>query len=169
MRRFLLALLILTGPALLRAADAPIEAALVVGTFQPGQNASDPQPQKSEYLETTQGGVLIAGDNAGLYLFTKVIKRPLQHFHVVVEFQNPSGGAPIRNEVLFKNTATELHFSTPGYLKDLKNYGEYEVTVRIYISKESKKPVDTLKQTIRSYVDTHGAKAKLFSKLKEQK
>jgi hypothetical protein len=142
------------------------EPALVIGTYQKGNNLTEPRPKKSEYLETLHGGIVVVGDNAGYYLFTNVIKKPARDLYVTVEYENPSGGKPFKNDMEFKTTAEELRFSAPEFVKGLKSYSDYELTVKIFESKEAKEPIDTLKQTIRSYVDTRGPNVKMFNRLK---
>jgi hypothetical protein len=142
--------------------------ALVIGTYQKGNNVTEPRPKKSEYFETLHGGIVVVGDNAGYYLFAKVIKKPAKDLYAVVEYENPSGGKPFTNDMEFKTTAEELHFSAPEFVKGLKSYSDYEITVRVFESKEAKEPIDVLKQAIRCYVDTRGAKAKMFNRLKEK-
>lgn len=57
---------------------------------------------------------------------------------------------------------------SPEFVKGLKSYADYEITVKIFDSRGAKEPIDMLKQTIRCYVDTRGAKAKMFGRLKEK-
>lgn len=139
--------------------------ALVIGTYQTGSNVTEPRPKKSAYLETLHGGIVVVGDSAGYYLFTKVIRKPEKDLYVVVDYENPSGGKPFTNDMEFKTTAEELHFSAPEFVKGLESYSDYDITVRVFESKEAKEPIDMLKQTIRSYVDTRGPKAKMFRRL----
>lgn len=141
------------------------ETILVVGTYQKGNNVTEPRPKSSEYLETLHGGIVVVGNGAGFYLFAKVIRIPTKSLYVVVEYENPEG-KPLTNEMNFAPSAKELHFSAPEFVRGLKNYSDYEITVRIFESKESKEPIDVLKQTVRSYVDTRGPKVQLFSKIK---
>lgn len=143
------------------------EPTFVFGTFQKGSNVTEPKPQKSKYLETVRGGIVVVDDNAAFYLFTKVILQPDKELYVTVEYENPLGGAPFTNDMIFKPDAEALQFSAPDFVRGLKNYADYEITVRIFESKESSSPIDTLKQKVRSYVDTRGDKAKLFKRLKK--
>ena len=148
--------------------QAAAQPKLVIGTYQKGNNLTEPRPKKSEYLETMHGGIVLIGDQAGFYLLTKVIKHPDREFYVRVEYEDPAGGEPLMNDMRFVPTAEELHFSAPHGVKGLKSYGDYQIVVKVFDSKGSKEPLDILKQTIRSYVDTRGTKPKLFSRLKEK-
>ena len=161
-------LIFLVSILLATVAAQAAQPALVVGTYQKGNNVTEPRPKKSEYFETLHGGIVVVGDNAGYYLFTKVIKKPSKDLYIVVTYENPSGGKPFMNDMEFKTTAEELHFSAPEFVKGLKSYSDYEITVRVFESKEAKEPIDMLKQKIRCYVDTRGPKAKMFSRLKEK-
>lgn len=127
---------------------------LIMGTHQRGSDLTEPMPRKSEYLETLHGGIVVIGNAAGFYLNTKVIKKPAKELYVVVEYENPNGGKPFVNDMRFKPTNEELHFSSPDFVRGLKRYSNYTITVRIFESKGAAKPLDTLKQTIRCYVDT---------------
>jgi hypothetical protein len=144
------------------------EPKLVIGTYQKGNDVTEPKPQKSQYLETKHGGIVVVGDKAGYYLFTKVIRNPEKELYVTVEYENPRGGTPLTNDMPFKPDAEALHFSAPDFIQGLKSYGTYEITVRIFDSKESTTPIDTLTQKVRSYVDTQGAKTKLLKRLKQK-
>ena len=68
--------------------------------------------------------------------------------------------------MVFRRDLKELHFSAPEFVKNLTNYSDYTITVKIFESRDAREPIDTLKQTIRCYVDTRGAKVQVFKKLK---
>jgi hypothetical protein len=156
------------GVLLASVATVAAQPVLVIGTYQKGNNVTEPRPKKSEYFETLHGGILVVGDDAGYYLFTKVIKKPVRDLYIVVEYENPSGGKPFTNDMDFKTTAEELHFSSPEFVKGLKSYSDYDVTVRVFESRVTNVPIDMLKQTIRCYVDTRGPRVKMFKRLKEK-
>jgi hypothetical protein len=139
-----------------------------MGTYQKGSNVTEPRPKRSAYLETLHGGVVVMPEGAGYYLFTRVIKKPEKELYVTVEYEDPMGGKPFVNDMAFVPTAEELHFSAPEFIRGLKGYGDYEVVVRVFESKSATQPIDTLRQTIRSYIDTRGAKPKMFKRLKEK-
>jgi hypothetical protein len=62
----------------------------------------------------------------------------------------------------FLPVATDLQFSSPGAVKGIKLYSDYQVIVRVFDRKGSDVPIDTLVQTVRAYVDTTGAHPKVF-------
>ncbi len=142
--------------------------ALVTGTYQKGSNNTEPRPKRSTYLETLHGGVVVMPEGAGFYLFTRVIKKPENELYVTVEYENPLGGKPFVNDMAFVPTAEALHFSAPEFIRGLKSYGDYKIVVRVFESRSATEPIDTLKQSIRSYVDTRGEKPKLFKRLKQK-
>jgi hypothetical protein len=159
---------ILCFAAVVGAASAVIaaEPLLISGTYQKGSNVTEPRPNKSEFLQTSHGGVAVIGDKAGYYLFTRVLKKPDKDLYVRVEYENPTGGPPLTNDMVFRRDLKELHFSAPEFVKDLRSYSDYRITVKIFESRDAREPIDTLRQTIRCYVDTSGAKIKLYNKLK---
>ncbi len=140
--------------------------ALVFGTYLKGNNVTEPRPKKSSYLETLHGGIVVIGNQAGFYLNTRVIKQPEKDLYIVIEYENPSGGKPFVNDMLFKTDAEELDFSSPDFVKGLRSYADYTITVRVFDSKDATVPLDTLRQKIRCYVDTRGSKLKMFKGLK---
>jgi hypothetical protein len=141
---------------------------LAFGVYEPGHNITEPRPKKSEYLETETGGVVILPGGAGLFLNTRVIKHPITELYVTVEYENPQGGAPLTNDMPFTPETKGLHFSVPSFQTGLKSYADYVITVRIWEKKGSGKPIDTLVQKVRSYVDTTGPSPLLFDKLKQK-
>jgi hypothetical protein len=150
------------------AAQVVAQPKLVIGTYQKGSNLTEPRPKKSEYLETMHGGIVLIEDVAGFYLFAKVIKHPERELYLRIEYEDPSGREPLVNDMRFMPDADELHFSAPHGVRGLKSYGDYQIVVKVFDSKDAREPLDTLKQTVRSYVDTRGEKPKLFKRLKEK-
>ena len=141
--------------------------ALVFGVYESGHNVTEPKPQSSEYLQVETGGVVVMEQGAGLFLKTRVIKKPAYEYYITVEYENPVG-APLLNDAPFKTGATNLNFSVPSVQSGLKSYADYKIVVRIWEKKDSEKPIDVLTQTVRSYVDTTGPKPLIFDKLKQK-
>ena len=138
----------------------------VMGTYQKGSNFTEPRPKKSNYLQTVHGGIVVLGSDAAFYLLTKVIKKPDKKLYVRVDYENPDGGSPLQNDMLFEPSMEWLRFSAPHFVKGLRSNSDYVITVRIFPSREAREPIDTLRQTIRSYVDTRGPKAQFYKRLK---
>lgn len=142
------------------------QAALIFGVYKPGHNVTEPKPQKSEYLETKTGGVVVLPKGAGLFLKTRVLKQPARELYITVEYENPQGGTPLMSEAAFRTGVSGLNFSVPGVQAGLKSYADYTITVRIWEAKGAAIPLDTLVQKVRSYVDTTGTEPVIFDKLK---
>lgn len=106
------------------------------------------------------------GSDAAFYLLTKVIKKPDKKLYIRVDYENPAGGSPLQNDMWFGPSAEWLRFSAPKFVKGLKSHADYVITVRIFPSRGAPEPIDTLRQTIRSYVDTRGPKAQFYKRLK---
>jgi hypothetical protein len=141
---------------------------LAFGVYEPGHNITEPKPKKSEYLETKTGGVAVLSGGAGLFLHARVIKHPVTELYVTVDYENPTGGVRLTNDMQFKPEAKELHFSVPSFQTGLRSYIDYEIIVRIRERKGAEKPIDTLVQKVRSYVDTTGPSPLMFDKLKQK-
>lgn len=141
------------------------EPALISGTYQKGSNITEPRPKKSEFLQTIHGGITVMGSEAGFYLLTQVIKKPGKRLFIMIEYEDPSGRSPAKNEMIFRPSAERLMFSSPAFVKGLRSYAHYSITVKIFESRGAQKPIDTLRQTVRCYVDTRGPKAVLSDRL----
>jgi hypothetical protein len=142
------------------------ERVMVMGTYQKGSNFTEPRPKKSEFLQTIHGGIGVIGSDAAFYLLTKVIKKPEKRLYVRVDYENPDGGSPLQNDMWFEPSFERMLFSAPHFVKGLRSYSNYVITVRIFPSRQARDPIDTLRQTIRSYVDTRGPKAQFYKRLK---
>ena len=97
---------------------------LAFGVYEKGHNITEPKPQKSEYLETKTGGVVVLSAGAGLFLETRVIKHPANELYITVEYENPLGGISLTNDMPFKPEAEELHFSVPAFQPGLRCYAD---------------------------------------------
>jgi hypothetical protein len=164
LRRFCLLVAAMYASALNTADAAHIQ--LVSGTYLPGSNVTEPAPARSRYLETLHGGILIIGEAVGFYLNTRVREAPKAPLYITVEYPDPMGGAPATNDMEFLPVATELQFSSPGAVRGIKLYADYQIIVRVFDKKGSDAPIDTLVQTVRAYVDTTGEHPKVFKKIR---
>jgi hypothetical protein len=138
----------------------------ISGTRLPGSNVTEPEPMHSRYLETVNGGLIVIGKAVGFYLNTKVREKPATPLYITIEYPNPSGGPPATNDMDFLPTATDLQFSSPGAVRGIKMYADYQIVVRIFDHKGSDLPIDTLIQTIRAYIDTTGSQPRVFGKIR---
>jgi hypothetical protein len=138
----------------------------VYGVYAKGHNITEPRPVGSRFLETLQGGVVVLGDTAGFFLTVKVKEPPSSPMYIRVEYEDPLGGAPASNDMEVRPEASELTFSSPAHVRGLKNYSDYKLTVSVYERRGDAKPVDVLRQKVRSYVDTTGSEIRIFRRLK---
>lgn len=139
--------------------------AYICGTYQKGSNITEPRPKRSQFLQTIQGGIVMMGSEAGYYLSTRVIKKPEKRLFITVEFEDPTGRSPLKNEAVFEPSLEGFLFGSPDFVKGLRLYAHYSITVKIFDSRGVQKPIDTLRQTVRCYVDTRGPKAVLSDRL----
>ena len=140
---------------------------LIHGVYQAGHNLTEPRPQRSEYLQTTGGGVAVVAKGSGLFLQTRVLKSPSRELYITVDYEGP-GLTSLSNDMIFKPDARKLTFSAPRMQSDLRGFRDYTIIVRIWNSKSDKTPIDTLVQKVRSYVDTSGPTPRVFNGMKQQ-
>ena len=127
------------------------------GVHKEGSDVTEPRPRKSKYLETVDGGVVVVDAGAGLFLDVVMAERPTQPLHMKINFENPGGGVISDETVLTPDMHdTYLSLSVPRVQSGLKSYKDYTITIQLRNSKEDSRPVDTLTQKVRSYVDTTG-------------
>jgi hypothetical protein len=137
-----------------------------LGTYQKGNNITEPRPQESKYLRTRMGGFEIIQGFAGLKLYIDVIKKPDQRLYTKAIIPNPkNSNAPfVYEHYIDPNTpSTTL---TQGPMMGLEIYQDYLVEFILYSDEARSQEVDRLSQKIRSYVDTTGDKLKLFGNMK---
>lgn len=149
-------------------APSPAEPLFVSGTHRKESHFTEPRPHRSQFLETISAGILIIGERAGFYLFARVIKSPPKELHIIAEYENPSGGPPFRNKMPFKPDTKELKFSSPDFVRGLQINVSYKITIKIFDAPDGSKPIDTLKQALRSYVDSRESTLKVYKKLQRQ-
>lgn len=142
--------------------DLPI---YVQGTYMKGSNVTEPKPQESKYLKVDNAGTVIVEAGVGFFLNVTIKKRPPTKYYITVEYPNPEDPArPLINDVPFNPLHENLVLSSPEVIKNLAGYGDYDVIIRVYKDENSMELVDTLTQTIRSYVDTREEDVRIFEK-----
>ena len=142
------------------------EPKLIAGVFSRGHNITEPKPQKSRFLETIQGGVVVLDEIAGFFLTVRVTESPGESMYIRAEYEDPLGGPSKTNDQEFNPADKGFAFSSPAHVPGLKNYQDYMVTVSVYRHKSDAEPIDVLRQKIRSYVDTTGSEIKVFSRIR---
>jgi hypothetical protein len=138
------------------------------GTYSKGHNITEPRPASSRYFETTEGGVVVIGNKAGFYLYVKMREQPPTPLYVRIEYENPEGGSPASNDTDIAPGHEGFGFSSPHFVKGLKIYSDYKIVVKAFSSRDAREPIDVLRQTVRSYVDSRGEELKVFRRLKRQ-
>ena len=142
------------------------------GVYRKGHNVTEPRPKESKYLKVIDGGVVVHGQKAGLYL-TVEVKDMTSSLYITATYPNPATGETMTNDMfLMGNPGAKkpslAQLGSPDYIKGLKIYSDYKVHLKVYQKKGDIRPIDSLTQVIRSYVDTTGPKLKVFSKLKQR-
>ncbi len=131
---------------------------MIAGTYQKKMsNVTEPRPVESKYLQVIAGGVVLIDNGAGLFLRVRWIGEPIKNTYFKIEYPNPKDPSqPLVNDFFNETGLTEYNFSSPDVIGGLVGYRDYFITVYVYENKESKEPMDVLKQKVRSYVDTRG-------------
>jgi len=135
------------------------------GVQMKGSDVTEPNPNKSKYLKTYTGGFGVSGNDA-FYQVIIEITRPFDRTMAVkVEFYDPTAkNQPIvyENEIPIGHETLTLNH---GPVKGLRIFHNYWVRVSIFELGDRNKPIDVLKQNIRSYVDTTTSKIGFYSDL----
>ncbi len=137
------------------------------GTYLKGlSNITEPKPIESENFEVLAGGTVIIEQGAGFFLNVKLRKRPNTKLYFKIEYPNPNNpNKPLINDMEFQEGMKECHFSSPEVIWGLKGYSDYTIKVDIFENKTAVKPIETLNQNVRSYVDTQTRDVLIFRKL----
>ena len=111
--------------------------------------AAPPEPVKSEYLETTGGGFLIArGERAYYAMNFRIIKELPEEYVLKFSFQNPKRRSPVIEDTRnLKIEGTEIAVQSP-ILECIKNRKKYEVIVDIYSDKSESEKIGHHQQKI---------------------
>lgn len=142
----------------------------VMGTYQKGSNTTEPKPRKSKYLQVMTGGAIVVENGAGFYLKTAVIKKPEKELYLKVFYTNPRDKKkPFVNDMLFTPDLGLLKLSSPDIIPGIVGYRNYRITVKIYDNKDSKEPIDVLKQNVRSYIDTQTDQVLVFYRMQKHR
>lgn len=126
----------------------------IAGVQIEGSDITEPNPEKSKYLETFSGGFMVGGNDAYYKFLVEIINPFDRPMFVKVEFFNPLDKKhPIeyKSELPVKHKTLTL---THGPVKGLRIYRNYWVRVSLYEIENKDEPIDILKQNVRSYVDT---------------
>lgn len=133
----------------------------VSGLYRQGNDVTEPKKMKSRFLRVDEGGVLLTEAGAKLFVRVRGIEPPEGEMFLKAEFPNPSGGRPSFVELDFKKETTYI-FTSPETVRGLKGKDDYIITVGVYLKKDTGRPVDSVVQKVRSYVDTQGKEVLIF-------
>ena len=138
----------------------------LIGTYQKGNNITEPHPEKSRYLRTNAGGFLLMQSFAAYKVFIDIIQKPEKRYYTKAILQNPlDSNAPFVYEHYIDpdtSTATLTH----GPVKGLQIHKNYTVEFILYEDKNRTKEIDRLTQKIRCYVDTTSPQLFLYHQIK---
>lgn len=133
----------------------------IPGIYKQGSDVTEPKKMKSRFMAVDEGGVLLTQSGAKLFVRVRTIIPPEGEMFFKAEFPNPSGGRPSFVELDFKKDGTFM-FTSPETVRGLKGKDDYIITVGVYLKKDTSRPVDSVVQKVRSYVDTQGGEILIF-------
>ena len=138
----------------------------LIGTYQEGNNVTEPRPEKSRYLRTNSAGFQLIQSFAAYKVFIAVIRKPKKRYYAKVILQNPlDPNAPFVYEH-YIDPDTPSTTLTHGPVKGLQIYKDYTVELILYEDKNRTKEIDRLTQKIRCYVDTTSNQLLLYDRVK---
>ena len=141
----------------------PAGSYFVSGIYQGGPTITEPRPVQSSLMAVTKGGFQVADGTAAYVLRVTLSPDLPEQFFARATFENPQDfSEPFVEEGEFLQRPSIL---TPahGPVSGLVMFREYRITVELFMNKGDSAPLDTLTQTIRSYVDTQGEEPLVYS------
>jgi hypothetical protein len=157
------------GPAF--AADSPAPArggvreVYVRGTRTKESNVTEPKPKEGKVFKTLHAGFGIHGKKAAYY-WRGQITTP-GNYYVRIEYENPADKKkPLVNDMELPERAVDVEFSSPDFVRGIRVYGDYKMKATFYGGHDMKAVIDTVEQTVRSYVDTTKEEVRVFKGLK---
>ena len=148
--------------------SSPSQPNLISGTYQSGDNLTEPRPQKGIYIKTNMGGFQIVQGFAGYKLFIDVIKHPEQRLYSRTIVENPiDPSSPFIYDYHLDPTTPNTTL-THGPVKGLKIHHDYKITYILFEDEAREKEVDRIEQKIRSYIDTTGPKLLVYENLESK-
>jgi hypothetical protein len=123
-----------------------------------GQSLSAPDPGKSNYLKTYEGGFVVSEYGARYYCLWDITRERDRRVYVRMEFENPADkGRPLVEESVIDPGKKSLYVAT-DYVQGLALDHQYLIKVFLYKDAEKKVLIDQLDQPVRSYVDMRNKK-----------
>ncbi len=136
------------------------------GIWQQGHDLTEPRPKKSDLLAVRDGGVVIMPKGAGYYLTVSLKEPHDQPLYFKITWPNPlDKHMPMVNDLTLPSGDTQMNFSAPEYVKGLRIYKTYTIKVEVFDNPQHfGRPLDTLSQKLRSYVDSTGTYIKVYGR-----
>jgi hypothetical protein len=99
--------------------------------------ASQPGPNKTEYLVSTSAGFMLTGENGVAYGMSFHVRKPLPGpVYCVALFDNPAApDAPLKREFSVAADATEVRVQSDG-MHVIQNDHRYRVRLMLYLDPE---------------------------------
>jgi hypothetical protein len=137
-----------------------------IGTYQKGNNITEPQPQESEYLRTSTGGFEIIQGLAAFKLYIDIIKSPARRVYTRAIVPNPQDLSEPFVYDHYLDPSTPSTTITHGPVLGLKMYKDYIIEFILFADESRTQEIDRLTQKIRCYLDTTGPQLKLYRRMK---
>ena len=139
-----------------RALNTEEEEVLVSGVWFKGATYADPQPAKSKYFKTFEGGFCTSVKGARYWLLADIIKKVPNDLWVMVEYDDPlDPNNPFVEEGPVVAGSKSFRYGS-DYIKGLEMYRSYQMKLILYDSKDKKEILDKFTQHIKAYIDTTG-------------
>jgi len=161
----LLAVFAIIFPAVAFPEDAAPQRIIVSGTQIQGSNLTEPRPRESEFFKVNHAGFMLIDNGAAYYLDADVRKAPAGTNYVRIEFENPKDKRrPFVSDMELTADTNRVRF-TSEQVVGIRNYKNYSITVKVFRKKDDEKPIDTLVQPLRAYVDTTTGEVRLDKRI----
>ena len=137
----------------------------VSGIYQGGPAITEPRPVQSRLMAVTKGGFQVADGEVAYVLRVTLSPDLPEQFFARATFENPQEfSEPFVEEGDFLQRPSVL---TPahGPVSGLVMFKDYRITVELFAKRGDRAPLDTLTQTLRSYVDTQGDEPLVYTDL----
>lgn len=149
--------------------NLPAGPVFISGIYQGGPAITEPRPVQSSLMAVTKGGFQVADGEAAYVLRVTLSPDLPEQFFARAIFENPQEfSEPFVEEGEFLQRPSVL---TPahGPVSGLVMFKDYRITVELFAKKGDRAPLDTLTQTLRSYIDTQGDEPLVYTDLTKAK
>ena len=136
-------------------------------TYVPGANITLPRPRQSQFFKVSDAGFLILKNkDAAYYIRGSLSEGRVKPYFVRVEYDNPQDESqPFENEADLTPDKNYAVFTSPDAVWGIHYWKTYTIRVSIFDNRESKQPIDTIVQPLRSYVDTTSGEVRIDNHL----